>query len=256
MLNPLKRYYRLVLVRHGESEWNKENRFTGWTDVQLSLKGQEEAKLGGKLLKEKGYDFDQVYTSLLRRAINTMNFILNELNQEYLPVHKHWRLNERHYGSLQGLNKAETAAKHGEDKVLVWRRSYDIPPPGLEETDQRHPLHDPRYSSLPKDALPKTECLKDCIGRVLPFWYDHIAPDILANKKVLVVAHGNSLRSLVKHLDSITDQDIINLNIPTGVPLVYELDKDLKPLKKFYLIDEKELKAKLDAVANQGKVKN
>ena len=256
MLSSINRNFRLVLVRHGESSWNKENRFTGWTDVPLTSKGQEEARLGGKMLLENQYKFDQVYTSVLQRAINTMNLILSELGQEYLPITKHWRLNERHYGALQGLNKAETAAKHGEEKVLIWRRSYDIPPPELEESDPRHPLHDPRYMSIPKDVLPKTECLKDCIQRVLPFWYDHIAPDILKGKQVLVVAHGNSLRGLVKHLDNISDKDIIGKNIPTGVPLVYELDKNLKPIKSFYLMDPKELKAKIEAVANQGKAKN
>lgn len=255
MLNHLCRNYRLVLVRHGESQWNLENRFTGWTDVPLTSKGEQEARNGGKMLLANNFRFDQVYTSVLRRAINTMNLILNEMNQEYLPVYKHWRLNERHYGALQGLNKAETAAKHGEDKVKIWRRSYDIPPPPLEESDQRHPKNDKRYQHLACDVLPRTECLKDCIQRVLPFWYDHISVDILAGKEVLVVAHGNSLRGLVKHLDGISDQDIISLNIPTGVPLVYELDSALKPISKKYLISEEELKAKMEAVANQGKAK-
>lgn len=256
MLNPLRRSFKLVLVRHGESSWNKENRFTGWTDVPLTAKGQQEASQGGKWLHQGDFAFDQVYTSVLRRAITTMNLILSELGQEYLPVTKHWRLNERHYGALQGLNKAETAAKHGEEKVLIWRRSYDIPPPELEEVDIRHPVHDSRYANLPRDVLPKTECLKDCVNRVLPFWYDYIAPDILRGKRVLVVAHGNSLRGLVKHLDGISDKDIVGLNIPTGVPLVYELDKDLRPIKKEYLGDPSELKAKMDAVANQGKAKH
>lgn len=251
----LRRAYRLVLVRHGESVWNKENRFTGWTDVELTQRGQQEAREGGKALLEKGYKFDQVYTSVLKRAIHTMNIILSELNQDYLPTTKHWRLNERHYGALQGLNKAETAQQHGEAQVLTWRRSYDIPPPELEEADLRHPVHDLRYAGLAKDALPKTECLKDCVGRVLPFWYDYIAKDILAGKEVLVVAHGNSLRGLVKHLDGISDEEIVGLNIPTGVPMVYELNKGLKPEKRFYLLNEQELKKKMEAVANQGKAK-
>lgn len=255
MFNRALRNYRLVLVRHGESQWNLENRFTGWTDVPLTAKGEQEARQGGKLLLSNQFRFDQVYTSVLKRAINTMNLILSEMNQEYLPVYKHWRLNERHYGALQGLNKAETAALHGEEKVKIWRRSYDIPPPELQDNDERHPKYDKRYEHLAKDVLPKTECLKDCIERVLPFWYDHIAADILRGKQVLVVAHGNSLRGLVKHLDSINEKDILALNIPTGVPLVYELNEDLKPISKNYLISEAELKAKMEAVANQGKVK-
>lgn len=256
MLGHIVRNYRLVLVRHGESQWNLENRFTGWTDVPLTAKGEQEARQGGRMLTSNNFRFDQVYTSVLKRAINTMNLILSEMNQEYLPVFKHWRLNERHYGALQGLNKAETAALHGEEKVKIWRRSYDIPPPSLESNDERHPKFDKRYQHLPQDVLPKTECLKDCIERVLPFWYDHIAADILKGKEVLVVAHGNSLRGLVKHLDNINEKDILALNIPTGVPLVYELDNDLKPVSKKYLISEDELKAKMDAVANQGKVKS
>lgn len=255
MVFPLRRGFKLVLVRHGESVWNKENRFTGWTDVALTEKGREEARLGGKALLSHGFRFDQVYTSVLKRAVSTMNLILSELDQEYLPIMKHWRLNERHYGALQGLSKAETAEKHGEEKVLIWRRSFDIPPPELEVADPRHPCKDFRYSHLPVDVLPKTECLKDCINRVLPFWYDHIAPDILMGKQVLVVAHGNSLRGLIKHLDNISDTNIIRLNVPTGVPLVYELDNNLKPVKNDYLVDPAELKKKLEDVANQGKAK-
>ncbi|CAG9322174.1 unnamed protein product [Blepharisma stoltei] len=249
----ISKTYRLVLVRHGESVWNLENRFTGWTDVPLTPKGVEEAKQGGKILKENNFKFDLVHTSLLKRAIQTMNFILNEIDQEYIPINKTWRLNERHYGGLQGLNKAETAAKHGEEKVLIWRRSYDIPPPELQVDDERFPGNDPRYAFLPKDVLPKTESLKECIARVLPYWYDHIGPDIINDKQVLVVAHGNSLRSLVKHLDQISDTEIVKLNIPTGVPLVYELNENLKPMRHYYLADENELKKKIEAVSNQGK---
>jgi len=255
MFSRVARNYRLVIVRHGESQWNLENRFTGWHDVALTAKGEQEARQGGKVLLSNQFKFDQVYTSVLKRAINTMNLILTEMNQEYLPVYKHWRLNERHYGALQGLNKAETAALHGEEKVKIWRRSYDIPPPELQDNDERHPKFDSRYKHLAKDVLPKSESLKDCIGRVLPFWYDHIAADILEGKQVLVVAHGNSLRSLVKHLDNISEKDILGVNIPTGVPLVYELNEDLKPISKNYLISEAELKAKMEAVANQGKAK-
>ena len=247
--------YRLVLVRHGESTWNQENRFTGWTDVPLSQQGVEEAREGGGKLREQAMKFDVVHTSVLKRAIQTMNIVLSEIDQEYLPVHKHWRLNERHYGGLQGLNKSETAALHGEDQVLVWRRSYDIPPPDLEVSDERHPSHDSRYRGIPVDALPKTECLKDCVARVLPYWYDSVAPDILAGKQVLIVAHGNSLRGLVKHLDSMSDDDIIKLNIPTGIPLVYELNEQLQPTRHFYLADDEEVRRRIEAVANQGKAK-
>jgi 2,3-bisphosphoglycerate-dependent phosphoglycerate mutase len=249
------RIHRLVLVRHGESVWNRENRFTGWTDVALSERGVIEAREGGKMLAEKGFKFDVVHTSVLKRAILTMNNILDEINQNYLPIHKHWRLNERHYGSLQGLNKAETAAAHGEDQVKLWRRSFDIPPPPLETSDPRFPGHEEKYSHLAADVLPRTECLKDTIARTLPYWHDAIAPNILAGKRVLVVAHGNSLRGLVKHLDKIDDKAIIGLNIPTGIPLVYELDESLNPLKSYYLLDEQELKKRMEAVANQGKAK-
>jgi 2,3-bisphosphoglycerate-dependent phosphoglycerate mutase len=254
-MKTIQRSYRLVLVRHGESTWNKENRFTGWTDVPLTPKGISEAARGGQTLKAQNFVFDQIYTSLLQRAINTMGTLLSEMSQLHVPVAKHWRLNERHYGSLQGLNKAETAAQHGEEKVLIWRRSYDVPPPALDSQDPRHPSHDAKYKTVPADVLPNTECLKDCVARVLPFWHDHIASDILQGKNVLVVAHGNSIRGLVKHLDRISDKDIVGLNIPTGVPLVYELTEQLKPVKSYYLLDEQELKAKMQEVANQGKKK-
>jgi len=251
----LKRAFRLVLVRHGESTWNLENRFTGWTDVPLSATGIQEARAGGQMLKDNNMRFDQVYVSVLRRAIQTMNIALDTADQHHLPVEKSWRLNERHYGALQGLNKAETAAKHGEDKVKLWRRSYDIPPPPLEASDPRHPSHEAKYSFLPQEVIPKTECLKDCVFRVLPFWEDKIAPSILAGRQVIVFAHGNSLRGLVKHLDNISEKDIIGLNIPTGIPLVYELDSALKPLRHYYLLNEEELKKRVAAVEQQGKVK-
>jgi len=247
--------YKLVLLRHGESVWNKENRFTGWKDVDLTAKGETEAAEAGKLLKEKDFRFDVCFTSVLRRAIKTYHIAADVSDHHYIPHYKHWRLNERHYGALQGLNKAETAAKHGEEQVLVWRRSYDIPPPALEETDERNPANDLRYGHLPTDCLPLTECLKDTVKRVLPFWYDSIAPAIRDNKRVIIVAHGNSLRALVKHLDGISEKEIVGLNIPTGIPLVYELNSDLKPIKSYYLMDEEELKAKMQAVADQGKAK-
>lgn len=239
----------------GESTWNAENRFTGWTDVELSETGRQEAIAAGDSLREKGYKFDIVFTSVLRRAIQTTWIMLKELDQYSIPVLNSWRLNERHYGGLQGLNKAETAAKHGEAQVKIWRRSYDVAPPCLETTDKRWPGHDQVYSMVPMNMLPLSECLKDTVARVLPFWADHIAPEILKGQRVLVSAHGNSLRALVKHLDNMTDADIMELNIPTGVPLVYELDENLKPVKHYYLIDEKELKVRMDAVANQGKAK-
>jgi len=247
--------HKLVLVRHGESDWNRENRFTGWTDVDLSETGTSEAHLGGELLRNGGYQFDVAYTSVLKRAIRTLDIVLYEIDQMWLPVHKSWRLNERHYGALQGLNKAETAAKHGEDQVLVWRRSYDVPPPKLEATDPRNPLNDARYKGVPLADLPLTECLKDTVERFLPYWHEVIAPAIHSGKRVLVAAHGNSLRALVKYLDNIPDDEIVGLNIPTGVPLVYELDDHLKPLKHYYLGDQDELKRKMEAVAAQGKVK-
>ncbi|MFB3788993.1 MAG: 2,3-diphosphoglycerate-dependent phosphoglycerate mutase [bacterium] len=246
---------KIVLLRHGESTWNKENRFTGWTDVDLSDKGMEEARKAGQVLKQEGFAFDIAYTSVLKRAIRTLWIALDELDQMWIDVYRCWRLNERHYGGLQGLNKAETAEKFGEDQVKIWRRSYDIPPPPLDVSDPRFPGHDRRYGNLASDELPKTECLKDTIERFLPYWFDVILPTVQAGKQVLIVAHGNSLRGLVKHLDNISDQDIINLNIPTGMPLVYELDDQMKPLRSYYLGDEEEVKKAMQAVANQGKVK-
>lgn len=247
--------YKLVLIRHGESEWNLANLFTGWTDVDLTDKGRQEAKEGGQRLKEQGYTFDIAYTSVLKRAIRTLWMVLDEMDLMWLPVVRDWRLNERHYGTLQGLNKSETAAKYGEDQVLIWRRSYDIPPPALEESDERWPGHDRRYKDLAPQDLPSTECLKDTLERVMPFWNDVVVPDIKAGKRVLIAAHGNSLRAMVKHLDGISDEEIIKLNIPTGIPLVYELDENLKPIKSEYLMDPEELKKKMEAVANQGKAK-
>lgn len=247
--------HKLVLIRHGESDWNRENRFTGWTDVELSETGIREAKDGGTLLRDGNYVFDVVYTSLLRRAIHTMDLVLSEIDQVWLPIHKSWRLNERHYGGLQGLNKAETAAKHGEEQVHIWRRSYDVPPPPLEANDPRNPANDRRYHDVPKDELPLTECLKDTVDRFLPYWHDTIAPAIRSGKRVLIVAHGNSLRALVKYLDNISDDEIPGLNIPTGVPLVYELDDSLKPINHYYLGDQEALKRKMESVANQGKAK-
>lgn len=223
--------------------------------MPLAQSGINEAKEGGELLRAQNLEFDVVHTSVLKRAIQTMNIVLSEIDQEYLPIHKHWRLNERHYGALQGLNKSETAALHGEEQVLIWRRSYDIPPPGLEVSDPRHPSFEQKYRSLPADVLPRTECLKDCIERVLPCWYDSIAPDILAGKKVMVVAHGNSLRGLVKHLDKMTEDEILKLNIPTGIPLVYELDDKLQPIRHYYLADDETVRRRIEAVANQGKAK-
>jgi 2,3-bisphosphoglycerate-dependent phosphoglycerate mutase len=246
---------KLVLVRHGESTWNKENRFTGWTDVDLSEKGREEAREGGQVLKQAGYVFDVAYTSVLKRAIRTLWTVLDELDQMWIPVHRSWRLNERHYGALQGLNKAETAAKFGEDQVKIWRRSYDIPPPALTADDERFPGRDPRYQGLTKEELPLTECLKDTVARFLPLWHDTIAPAIEGGRRVLIAAHGNSLRALVKYLDNVSEQDIVELNIPTGMPLVYELDDNLKPLNRYYLGDPGKVKAAMEAVANQGKKK-
>ncbi len=247
--------YKLVLIRHGESTWNKENRFTGWTDVDLSEKGLGEAKEGGQLLKKEGYVFDIAFTSVLKRAIRTLWIVLDQMDLMWIPVIRDWRLNERHYGSLQGLNKSETAAKYGEDQVKIWRRSYDVPPPPLEENDPRNPAKDPRYQVFRKSDLPLTECLKDTVERVLPFWHDVATPMIRAGKKLLIAAHGNSLRALVKYLDNIPDDVIVGMNIPTGIPLVYELDKDLKPIKHYYLGDPEKVKAAMDAVANQGKAK-
>jgi 2,3-bisphosphoglycerate-dependent phosphoglycerate mutase len=243
----------LVLLRHGESTWNKENRFTGWTDVDLTDRGRDEAARAGDLLKDDGYVFDVVYTSVLTRAIRTMFIALDRMTLLWIPVVKSWRLNERHYGALQGLNKAETAAKHGEAQIKVWRRSYDVPPPPLTPDDDRHPSHDPRYASLTPSDLPATECLKDTVARFLPLWHDEIAPAVKSGKRVLIAAHGNSLRALVKYLDKISDEEIVELNIPTGIPLVYELDDDLKPLRSYYLGDPEEAKKAAERVAAQAK---
>jgi len=244
--------YRIVLVRHGESVWNKENLFTGWTDVDLSEKGRAEAVEAGRLLREGGFVFDLAFTSVLKRAIRTLWFVLDEMDLMWIPVRRDWRLNERHYGALQGLNKAETAAKYGESQVKLWRRSYDVPPPRLEGDDKRHPVHDPRYRGLRPTELPASECLKDTVARALPCWNEEIVPAIRAGKRVLVVAHGNSLRALVKHLDGISDAEIAELNIPTGVPLVYELDELMRPTKHYYLGDQDEIAKQIAAVAAQG----
>ena len=246
---------KLVLLRHGESTWNLENRFTGWVDVDLSPKGVSEAHEAARLLKEGGYDFDVAYTSLLKRAIRTLNITLEGLDRLWVPVHKTWRLNERHYGGLQGLNKAETAAKYGEQQVLVWRRSYGDPPPTMPATDPGHPSHDRRYADVPKEHLPSAESLKDTVARFLPYWHETIAPEIKKGRRVLVAAHGNSLRALVKYLDEMTEQDIVGLNIPTGVPLVYELDESLKPIKHEYLGDPEAVRKAAEAVAKQGSKK-
>jgi 2,3-bisphosphoglycerate-dependent phosphoglycerate mutase len=245
--------YKLVLIRHGESTWNKENRFTGWTDVDLSEKGVQEAVDGGKLLQQQGFSFDIAYTSVLKRAIRTLNFVLEQMDLLWIPVEKSWRLNERHYGALQGLNKSEMAKKYGDEQVHVWRRSYDVPPPELERTDPRFPGHDARYHDLPSAELPQTEDLKATVQRVMPFWNKTIAPMIKTGKKVVIAAHGNSLRALVKHLDDISEADIVSLNIPTGTPLVYELGPDLKPVRHYYLGDQDRIKAAMASVANQGK---
>jgi 2,3-bisphosphoglycerate-dependent phosphoglycerate mutase len=244
--------HRLVLLRHGESSWNRENRVTGWTDVDLSVQGVEEARAAGRLLKSEGSQFDLAFTSVLKRAIRTLHLALEELDLLWLPVQKDWRLNERHYGALQGLNKAETAAKFGEAQVLAWRRSYDTPPPALDPGDPRYEARDPRYAGA---AVPRTECLKDTVARVLPYWESAIAPAVRAGKRVLVAAHGNSLRALIKHLDGISDADIVGLNVPTGVPLVYELDERLRPLGHRYLGDQADVAKRIAAVSAQGKAK-
>ena len=244
--------HKLVLLRHGESDWNRENRFTGWTDVDLSPKGVEEARAGGRLLQAGGYRFDLCFTSLLKRAIRTLWIGLEELDQMWLPVEKSWRLNERHYGALQGLNKAETASKFGEEQVLVWRRSYGVPPPALEPSDSRYEGADPRYAGV---EVPRTECLKDTVARVIPYWSSAIAPAVRAGRRVLIAAHGNSLRALIKHLDNLSEAEIVPLNVPTGAPLVYELDADLKPLKRYYLGDAAEIERRIAAVSAQGKAK-
>jgi 2,3-bisphosphoglycerate-dependent phosphoglycerate mutase len=246
----------LVLLRHGESTWNKENRFTGWTDVDLSERGGQEAHEAGRLLKEGGYAFDLAYTSVLKRAIRTLWIALDELDQMWLPVIGSWRLNERHYGGLQGLNKAETAAKHGAPQVKIWRRSYDIPPPPLSPDDPRSAARDPRYAGLSAREIPLTESLKDTVARFLPYWHDVIAPSILSGKRVLIAAHGNSLRALVKYLDNISDEEIVELNIPTGIPLVYELDEQLQPRRHFYLGDPKAAAEAAARVAQQSRATN
>ncbi|MFH1045513.1 MAG: 2,3-diphosphoglycerate-dependent phosphoglycerate mutase [Candidatus Omnitrophota bacterium] len=247
--------FKLVLLRHGESTWNKENRFTGWTDVDLSEKGIQEAHEAGQVLKAHNYAFDLAFTSVLKRAIRTLWITLDEMDLMWIPVYRSWRLNERHYGSLQGLNKAEMAEKFGEEQVLIWRRSYDVPPPSLEKNDPRNPQRDPRYHELDQKDIPLTECLKDTVKRFLPYWQETIAPTVKAGKKVLIAAHGNSLRALVKYLDNISDAEIMQLNIPTGIPLIYELDSNLKPLAHYYLGDEAKIKQAVASVANQGKAK-
>ncbi len=247
--------YKVVLLRHGESIWNKENRFTGWTDVDLSEKGKGEAKKAGELLKKEGFVFDIAYTSVLKRAIRTLWTVMDEMDLMWIPVVRNWRLNERHYGTLQGLNKAETAQKFGDEQVKIWRRSYDIQPPVLEKTDGRYPGKDPRYNDLDEKDLPLTECLKDTVERFVPYWENVIAPTVKSGKRVIIAAHGNSLRALVKYLDNIPDDKIVELNIPTGIPLVYELDENLKPIKNYYLGDPDEIAKAAQAVANQGKAK-
>ena len=247
--------YKIVFLRHGESEWNKENRFTGWTDVDLSAKGIEEAKNSGKVMKSEGYTFDLAFTSTLKRAIRTLWLAAEEMDLLWIPVIKSYTLNERHYGALQGLNKAETAAKHGEEQVKIWRRSYAVPPPALDVNDPRNPALSPVYKNVNKKDLPLTESLKDTVARAVPFWESSIVPEIIKDKKILIAAHGNSLRALVKYLDNVSEKDILELNIPTGIPLVYELDNNLKPIKSYYLGDQEAIKKSMESVANQGKVK-
>jgi 2,3-bisphosphoglycerate-dependent phosphoglycerate mutase len=244
--------HKLVLLRHGESDWNRENRFTGWTDVDLSQTGIEEARRAAKALLDGGFTFDIAYTSVLKRAIRTLWMVLDGMDLMWIPVHRSWKLNERHYGALQGLNKAETAARHGDDQVKIWRRSYDIRPPALETKDERYPGHDRRYADLSDAELPRTESLKDTVARFLPYWHQTIAPAVRSGKRVLIAAHGNSLRALVKHLDGISDSEIVSLNIPTGVPLVYELDDELRPLRHEYLGDAEQIRKAQEAVARQG----
>ncbi len=245
--------YKIVLLRHGESTWNKENRFTGWTDVDLSEKGLHEAREAGRTLKNEGYDFDLAFTSVLKRAVRTLWIALDAMDLMWIPVVRSWRLNERHYGALQGLNKAETAKKFGEEQVKIWRRSYDTPPPALEPSDERWPGRDPRYREMDPRSVPLTECLKDTVERALPFWHDAIVPALRDGRRVLVAAHGNSLRAMVKYLDGVSDADIVGLNIPTGIPLVYELDEHLRPLKSYYLGDAEAAKKAAEAVAAQGR---
>lgn len=243
--------HKLVLLRHGQSTWNKENRFTGWTDVDLTPQGAAEARNAAKLLKDEGLHFDVAFTSLLKRAIRTLWIVLDEMDQMWIPVHRHWQLNERHYGALQGLDKSEMTARHGAEQVKIWRRSYATPPPQLESTDPRHPSHDPRYSGLSRDQLPAGESLKDTVDRFLPLWHGTIAPEIRAGRRLLIAAHGNSLRALVKYLDGVSEEEIVALNIPTGIPLLYELDAELKPLGSRYLGDPEAARRAADAVANQ-----
>lgn len=247
--------HKVVLLRHGESQWNLENRFTGWTDVNLTETGEAQAREAGEVLRKEGFGFDVAFTSMQTRAIRTLNLALESMGQVYVPVIKHWRLNERHYGALQGLDKAETAAKHGEDQVKIWRRSYDIPPPALEADDERSPAKDPRYAGVPAEDLPLTECLKDTVERFLPYWDVEIKPRVNAGESVIIAAHGNSLRALYKHLTGTSDADIIGVNIPTGMPLVFELNEDLTTDKFYYLGDPEKVKAAMEAVANQGKAK-
>lgn len=247
--------HKIVLIRHGESTWNKENRFTGWTDVDLTEKGLAEAVAAGQLLKEQGFAFDVAYTSVLKRAIKTLWTVLEGMDRMWIPIHHSWRLNERHYGALQGLNKSETAAQYGEEQVLVWRRAYDTPPPPLDADDPRMENGNPRYAKLTVNELPRTECLKDTVDRFLPYWHETIAPAVKSGKNVIIAAHGNSLRALIKYLDNIADADIVGLNIPTAQPLVYELDADLKPIRHYYLGDAKAIEAAMNAVASQGKAK-
>lgn len=247
--------YTIVLIRHGESEYNQANRFCGWFDADLSDTGLEEAKNAGKLLKEKGYTFDVAFTSVLKRAIKTLFLVQDELDLHWIPVTRHWRLNERHYGGLQGLNKSETAAKHGEAQVKIWRRAYDVPPPPLEPNDPRSATQEAKYKNYDSSVVPLCECLKDTVARVLPYWHDVIVPTIKSGQKVLISAHGNSLRALIKYLDKIPDSDITELNVPTGIPLVYELDENIMPVKHYYLADEAAVKAAMEKVANQGKAK-
>lgn len=247
--------YKIVFLRHGESTWNKENRFTGWTDVDLTDTGVNEAHAAGRLLRDQGFAFDLAFTSVLKRANKTLNIVLEELDSLWLPVEHSWRLNERHYGALQGLNKAETAAKYGDQQVLIWRRSYDTPPPELEPGDSRINDRDPRYAELPRSSFPRTECLKDTVARVVPYWETVIVPKILAGRRVLIAAHGNSLRALIKYLDGVSDADIVGLNIPTAQPLVYELDGNARPVRSYYLADEETIRAAQAAVAGQGKAR-
>jgi 2,3-bisphosphoglycerate-dependent phosphoglycerate mutase len=246
--------HKLVLLRHGESTWNKENRFTGWTDVDLSEKGIEEAHKAGQVLKEEGYIFDVAFTSVLKRAIRTLWITLDEMDLMWIPVYRNWRLNERHYGALQGLNKAETAQRHGEKQVLIWRRSYDVRPPALEKDDDRYPGKDPRYKHLTPAELPLTECLKDTVERFLPYWKETIEPTVKSGKRIVISAHGNSLRALVKYLDNISEEKIVKLNIPTGIPLIYELNEDMQPIEHYYLGDAEAVEKATQAVANQGRV--